>query len=164
MKIDKYKQSYKTYLKNYDKYEKKYKSRYKSLYKAPKGGKLSFGEFRTMYEIIKREKHGDSIAIELVNERPKTNIALKPAKVFKETILENIEWQVRNGTLTPVALLRPVELQGATISRASLCNIACLEQMGIEIGHKVMICRCGMIIPKIIKDINTGKYAEGYEL
>jgi len=39
-----------------------------------------------------------------------------------------------------------------------------LEQMGIEIGHKVMICRCGMIIPKIIKDINTGKYAEGYEL
>ena len=98
------------------------------------------------------------------NERPKTNIALKPAKVFKETILENIEWQVRNGTLTPVAILRPVELQGATISRASLCNIACLEQMGIEIGHKVMICRCGMIIPKIIKDINTGKYAEGYEL
>lgn len=98
------------------------------------------------------------------NERPKTNIALKPAKVFKETVLENIEWQVRNGTLTPVAVLRPVELQGATISRASLCNIACLEQMGIEIGHKVMICRCGMIIPKIIKDINTGKYAEGYEL
>ena len=98
------------------------------------------------------------------NIRPKTNIALKPAKVFKETILENIEWQVRNGTLTPVAQLRPVELQGATISRASLCNIACLEQMGIEIGHKVMICRCGMIIPKIIKDINTGKYAEGYEL
>jgi DNA ligase (NAD+) len=98
------------------------------------------------------------------NERPKTNIALKPAKVFKETILENIEWQVRNGTLTPVAVLRPVDLQGATISRASLCNIACLEQMGIEIGHKVMICRCGMIIPKIIKDINTGKYAEGYEL
>ena len=97
------------------------------------------------------------------NERPKTNIALKPAKVFKETILENIEWQVRNGTLTPVAVLRSVELQGATISRASLCNIACLEQMGIEIGHKVMICRCGMIIPKIIKDINTGKYAEGYE-
>ena len=69
MKIDKYKQSYKTYLKNYDKYEKKYKSRYKSLYKAPKGGKLSFGEFRTMYEIIKREKHGDSIAIELVKEQ-----------------------------------------------------------------------------------------------
>ena len=98
------------------------------------------------------------------NERPKTNIALKPAKVFKETVLENIEWQVRNGTLTPVAVLRPVELQGATISRASLCNVACLEQMGIEIGHKVMICRCGMIIPKIIKDINTGKYAEGYEL
>jgi DNA ligase (NAD+) len=98
------------------------------------------------------------------NVRPKTNIALKPAKVLKETVLENIEWNVRNGTLTPVAILRPVDLQGATISRASLCNVACLEEMGIEIGHKVIICRCGMIIPKIIKDVNTGKYAEGYEL
>jgi NAD-dependent DNA ligase len=35
--------------------------------------------------------------------------------------------------------------------------------MGIEIGHKVLICRCGMIIPKIVKDIDTGKYAKGYE-
>lgn len=100
---------------------------------------------------------------DMQNERPKTNIALKPAKVYKETILENIEWQVRNGTLTPVAILKPVDLQGATISKASLCNVACLEDMGIEIGHKVLICRCGMIIPKIVKDIDTGKYAKGYE-
>lgn len=100
---------------------------------------------------------------DMKNERPKTNIALKPAKVYKETILENIEWQVRNGTLTPVAILTPVDLQGATISKASLCNVACLEDMGIEIGHKVLICRCGMIIPKIVKDIDTGKYAKGYE-
>lgn len=100
---------------------------------------------------------------DMKNERPKTNIALKPAKVYKETILENIEWPVRNGTLTPVAILTPVDLQGATISKASLCNVACLEDMGIEIGHKVLICRCGMIIPKIVKDIDTGKYAKGYE-
>lgn len=100
---------------------------------------------------------------DMKNERPKTNIALKPAKVYKETVLENIEWQVRNGTLTPVAILKPVDLQGATISKASLCNVACLEDMGIEIGHKVLICRCGMIIPKIVKDIDTGKYAKGYE-
>ena len=97
------------------------------------------------------------------NARPKTNIALKPAKVYKETILKNIEWQMRNGTLTPVGILESVDLQGATISRASLCNVACLEEMGIEIGHKVVICRCGMIIPKIVKDVNTGKYASGYE-
>ncbi len=100
---------------------------------------------------------------DMQNERPKTNIALKPAKVYKETVLENIEWQVRNGTLTPVAILKSVDLQGATISKASLCNVACLEDMGIEIGHKVLICRCGMIIPKIVKDIDTGKYAKGYE-
>lgn len=97
------------------------------------------------------------------NERPKTQIALKPAKVLKETTLVNIEWQVRNGTLTPVGIFESVNMQGSTISRASLCNVANLEEMGIEIGHKVIVCRCGMIIPKIIKDVNTGKYAEGYE-
>ena len=97
------------------------------------------------------------------NARPKTNIALKPAKVYKETILENIEWQVRNGTLTPVGIFTKIDLQGATISKASLCNVSCLEEMGLEIGHTVTICRCGMIIPKIVKDNTTGKYASGYE-
>lgn len=97
------------------------------------------------------------------NARPKTNIALKPAKVYKQTKLVNIEWQMRNGTLTPVGILEPVDLQGATISRASLCNVSCLEEMGLEIGHTVTICRCGMIIPKIVKDNTTGKYASGYE-
>lgn len=88
MKIDKYKQSYKTYLKNYDKYEKKYKSRYKSLYKAPKGGKLSYGEFRTMYEIIKQEKHGDSIAIELVKEQFERQNTRAQAEVLQKSIME----------------------------------------------------------------------------
>lgn len=97
------------------------------------------------------------------NERPNTQIALKPAKVLKETTLIDIKWQVRNGTLTPVGIFEPVDIQGATIKQASLCNIACMEHMGIEIGHKIIVCRCGMIIPKIIKDVNTGKYAEGYE-
>ena len=88
MKIDKYKQSYKTYLKNYDKYEKKYKSRYKSLYKAPKGGKLSYGEYRTMYEIIKQEKHGDSIAIELVKEQFERQNTRDKAEVLQKSIME----------------------------------------------------------------------------
>lgn len=88
MKIDKYKQSYKTYLKNYDKYEKKYKSRYKSLYKAPKGGKLSYGEYRTMYEIIKNEKHGDSIAIELVKEQFERQNTRAQAEVLQKSIME----------------------------------------------------------------------------
>ena len=88
MKIDKYKQSYKTYLKNYDKYEKKYKSRYKSLYKAPKGGKLSYGEYRTMYEIIKNEKHGDSIAIELGKEQFERQNTRAQGEGFQKSNLE----------------------------------------------------------------------------
>lgn len=100
---------------------------------------------------------------DMKNERPKTQIALKPAKVLRVTKLIDIVWQVKNGTLTPVGIIEPVDLQGATIKRASLCNIAQLEAMEIEIGHEVTICRCGMIIPKIIKDNTTGKYAKRYE-
>ena len=95
--------------------------------------------------------------------RPKTMIALKPKFILKETVLRNIEWCVKNGTVTPVAHFSKIELQGATISKASLCNVKMLETMGLEIGHKILVCRCGMIIPKIIKDVTTGKYAPEYE-
>lgn len=97
------------------------------------------------------------------NYRPTTQIALKPARTLVTTILENIEWQVRNGTLTPVAILKPVSLLGATIRKASLGNLALIMRMGLEIGHEVTICRCGEIIPKVLKDNVTGIIAEGYE-
>ena len=44
----------------------------------------------------------------------------------------------------------------------SLANISCMEELGIEIGHKVIITKAGMIIPKILKDLTTGKFVEGY--
>ena len=37
-----------------------------------------------------------------------------------------------------------------------------MEQLGIEIGHEITICRCGEIIPKVVKDNTTGKFVEGY--
>lgn len=83
------------------------------------------------------------------NLRPKTQIALKPARTYAVTKLIGIEWRVRNGTITPIALLEPVDLLGATIRKASLANVSLMEQLGIEIGDKVRICRRGEIIPKV---------------
>ena len=95
--------------------------------------------------------------------RPKTMIALKNKYTLAETMIEGIEWCVKNGTVTPVALVSPCEIDGTIVKRASLANISCMEELGIEIGHKVIITKAGMIIPKILKDITTGKFASGYE-
>lgn len=96
------------------------------------------------------------------NYRPKTNIALKPARTYATSVLRDIEWSCSNGTYTPVAIFDPVNLLGATIQRASLSNVDLMEQLGIEIGHEITICRCGEIIPKVVKDNTTEKFVEGY--
>lgn len=95
--------------------------------------------------------------------RPRTMIALKNKYTLAETTIEGIEWCVKNGTVTPVALVSPCEIDGTIVKRASLANISCMEELGIEIGHKVIITKAGMIIPKILKDLTTGKFASGYE-
>lgn len=97
------------------------------------------------------------------NYRPKTQIALKPARTYAVTKLIDIDWRCSNGTFTPVAKFEPVQLNGTTVTQANLCNVAHLIELGIEIGHEVVVCKAGMIIPKIVKDNTTGKFAPGYE-
>ena len=96
------------------------------------------------------------------NYRPLQNIALKPARTYATSTLRDIEWSCRNGTYTPVAIYDPVNLLGATVQRASLGNVDLMEQLGVEIGHEITICRCGEIIPKLVKDNSTGNFVEGY--
>lgn len=92
------------------------------------------------------------------NERPKTQIALKPAKVFAESIVTDIKWNVVNGTITPVVQFNPVDIQGSTITQASGYNVSFLEEMKLEIGDKVLICRGGAIIPLIAKNVSKNIY------
>lgn len=83
------------------------------------------------------------------NVRPCTNIALKPYNQEKTTKLINIEWSMNNGTMTPIAIFEPVEIDGATISRANLSNIAQMIEMGIEIGKTIIVTRRNMVIPHV---------------
>lgn len=96
------------------------------------------------------------------NYRPKFNIALKPKYTLATTKILDIEWSLKNGTLTPVAIVEPCELCGTTVKRASMANPSLMEDMGIEIGHEVLITKCGEIIPGILKDLTTGKSRDGY--
>ena len=83
------------------------------------------------------------------NVRPYTNIALKPYNQEKTTKLIDIEWSMNNGTMTPIAIFEPVNIDGATISRANLSNISQMIEMGIEIGKTIIVTRRNMVIPHV---------------
>jgi len=95
------------------------------------------------------------------SKHPRWAISYKFAAKQSTTSLKNIDIQVgRMGTLTPVAILEPVEIGGVTVSRATLHNFDELRRKDIRIGDNVLIERSGDVIPQVVKSIiekRTGK-------
>lgn len=82
---------------------------------------------------------------------PKWAIAYKFEPEEISTKLEDVVWQVgRTGKLTPIALISPVKLAGATISRATLNNLGDIERKGVKIGARVFVRRSNEVIPEIL--------------
>ena len=77
-----------------------------------------------------------------------------------ETALDHIEWSCAASTITPVAVFEPVEIEGTTVQRASLCNISECERLGIgSKGTKLAVIKANKIIPKVIKVVaSKGKF------
>ena len=89
-------------------------------------------------------------------KHPKGAYALKERQEAVETQILAVEWQVnRTGRVTPVAILEPVKVGDAVISRATLNNVAFIEALGIEIGDTVAVQRAGMIIPQILHKVDA---------
>lgn len=66
--------------------------------------------------------------------------------------MDHIEWSCAASTISPVAVFQPVELEGTTVQRASLCNISECERLGIgDAGTKLQVIKANKIIPKVIK-------------
>ena len=81
---------------------------------------------------------------------PRGAFALKTRKEAVITTLQAVEWQVgKSGVVSPVAILEPVQIDDATISRATLHNISYIESLNLEIGCEVKVIRSGDIIPRI---------------
>jgi DNA ligase (NAD+) len=93
--------------------------------------------------------------------RPLGAMAFKFDNETRESVIRDITWQVGNsGRLTPVATVDPVILVGATVTRASLYNIAYIEELGLDIGAKVLVARANDVIPRIEElVVGTGKVA-----
>lgn len=86
------------------------------------------------------------------NKHPRGAYAVKERTTGVKTKILDVIWQTgKSGKVTPVAILEPIEIDGATVSRATLNNFGFIEALGVQIGDSVMVERAGGIIPRIIK-------------
>ena len=84
---------------------------------------------------------------------PRNAIAFKWADEIRETTLKEIEWSPsRTGLINPVAIFEPVELEGTTVSRASVHNLSVMEGLELGIGDTIEVYKANMIIPQIAEN------------
>lgn len=85
---------------------------------------------------------------------PRDSMAFKWADELRETTLQEIEWSAsRTGLINPVAIFEPVELEGTTVSRASVHNISILRGLKLGIGDRITVYKANMIIPQIAENL-----------
>ncbi|MCI6887875.1 MAG: NAD-dependent DNA ligase LigA [Lachnospiraceae bacterium] len=85
---------------------------------------------------------------------PRNSIAFKWADEIRETHLQEIEWSAsRTGLINPVAIFEPVELEGTTVSRASVHNISIMEALELGAGDTITVYKANMIIPQIAENL-----------
>ena len=92
---------------------------------------------------------------------PRNSIAFKWADELCETTLKEIEWSAsRTGLINPVAIFEPVDLEGTTVSRASVHNISILRALRLGIGDRITVYKANMIIPQIAENLTARELGE----
>lgn len=92
---------------------------------------------------------------------PRDSIAFKWADELKETTLLEMEWSAsRTGLINPVAIFEPVELEGTTVSRASVHNISIVRGLKLGIGDRITVYKANMIIPQIAENLTKSDSLE----
>lgn len=85
---------------------------------------------------------------------PRDAIAFKWADEIRETSLTEVEWSAsRTGLINPVAIFMPVELEGTTVSRASVHNVSIVKELKLGIGDRITVYKANMIIPQIAENL-----------
>ena len=92
---------------------------------------------------------------------PRHSIAFKWADELRETTLLSVEWSPsRTGLINPVAIFEPVELEGTTVSRASVHNVSVVRALQLGIGDRVTVYKANMIIPQIAENLTASDTLE----
>ena len=92
---------------------------------------------------------------------PRHSIAFKWADELRETTLKEMEWSAsRTGLINPVAIFEPVELEGTTVSRASVHNISIVRGLKLGIGDRITVYKANMIIPQIAENLTCSDTLE----
>jgi DNA ligase (NAD+) len=117
---------------------------------------------RLPYEIdgvvVKVNDTGLQSELGFTSKAPRWAIAYKYPARQEQTVVNDIIVQVgRTGTLTPVAVLEPVQVGGVTVSRSTLHNMDEIERLGLQIGDTVLLERAGEVIPHVLKVVKEAK-------
>lgn len=92
---------------------------------------------------------------------PRDSIAFKWADEIRETTLLEMEWSAsRTGLINPVAIFEPVELEGTTVSRASVHNVSIVKGLKLGIGDRITVYKANMIIPQIAENLTQSDTLE----
>lgn len=87
---------------------------------------------------------------------PRDSMAFKWQDETAETVLREIEWSPsRTGLINPVAIFEPVELEGTTVSRASVHNLSIMKALQLGIGDRITVYKANMIIPQIAQNLTS---------
>jgi DNA ligase (NAD+) len=107
--------------------------------------------------VIKVNSTGLQSELGFTSKAPRWAIAYKYPAGQETTIVRDIIVQVgRTGSLTPVAILEPVQVGGVTVSRSTLHNMDEVERLGVQIGDTVLVERAGEVIPHVLKVMKEG--------
>lgn len=94
------------------------------------------------------------ISLGATSKFPRDAIAFKWRDEIRDTVLKEIEWSAsRTGLINPVAIFEPVELEGTTVSRASVHNISIVKELELGIGDTIQVYKANMIIPQIAENL-----------
>ena len=100
--------------------------------------------------------YGDSLGS--TTKFPRNAFAFKWADEIRETTLRSIEWSPsRTGLINPIAVFDPVELEGTTVSRASVHNVSILKELELGIGDTLQVYKANMIIPQIAENLTRSR-------
>ena len=100
--------------------------------------------------------YGDSLGS--TAKFPRNSFAFKWADEIRETTLREIEWSPsRTGLINPIAVFDPVELEGTTVSRASVHNVSILKELELGIGDTIQVYKANMIIPQIAENLTRSR-------